>query len=148
MSLKKTFLIGGLMVALIMAIPAAPALAWEPAPPGSGEKIIGPTMWAVGVVDCSATPYATLRVKKIDGCNVDTDPLSGQGEGFGITGCPASELDVLYVRLDPETVTVFGLPCPAIITKVKNFKIKGSIVSFDAQIQFVVANTYEGDECQ
>jgi hypothetical protein len=141
MGLKKAFLIGGLMVALITAIPGAFVFAGEPAPPSDAEKIIGPTMWAVGVVECDSTNAATLRVKKIDGCNVDTD---AQSVG-SITACPASEADVINVRLLQGSV--FGLPCEAIITKVKNFKNEGSIASFDAQIQFVVPNTYQGTEC-
>jgi len=139
MNLKKAFVMGGLMVALVMGISVVQVYAGEPTPPNDTEKIIGPTMWAVGVVDCDSTNSATLRVKKIDGCNVDTDAQSIQ-----VTGCPTSEADVLNVRLQSS---VFGLPCQAIITKVKNFKNEGSIVSFDAQIQFVVPIGYTGSEC-
>jgi hypothetical protein len=145
MSLKKTFLIVGLMVALVMGISAAQVYAGEPAP-GADEKIIGPTMWAVGVVDCSSTPFGTLRVKKIDGCNVDEDALSGEGTELGITVCPENAAQVLYARLPQGSV--FGLQCVPIITKVKNFKNEGSIVSFDAQIQFVVPAADPRTECQ
>jgi hypothetical protein len=130
----------GLMLVLSIGICATQVLGIEPAPPGDAEKIIGPSMWAVGVVDCTDNPYATLRVKKIEGCNVDTDPLT-----TSLPACPSSEADILYVRLNSGSV--FDLPCEAIITKVKNFKSDGNLFSFDAQIQFVVPNTDTAEEC-
>ena len=96
-------------------------------------------MWAVGVV---APTYATLRVKKIDDCNVDT-----AAQTMVVTGIPLSEADILNVRLTKGSL--FGLPnCTPIITKVKNFKIENNLVSFDAQIKFVVGTDYPGTECQ
>ena len=144
MKLRKGLLVGLLVAGLCLGIPAAQVLGAEP-PPGEDEKIIGPTMWAVGVIDCTGTCYATLRVKKVEGCDVDTHSQVGAGTDLGITGTP-NETDVLYARL--PLGSVFGLPCVPIITKVKNFKNEGSIVSFDAQIQFVVPSTYAGTECQ
>jgi hypothetical protein len=141
MNLKKALLACGLMLVLSIGITATQALGWEPPPPDT-EKIIGPAMWAVGVCDKTAAPYATLRVKKIKDCDVDTDPV----KIIQLPSCPASEANIMYYRLD--TGSVFGLPCEPIITKVKNFKADGDLVSFDAQIQFVVPITYTGTECQ
>jgi hypothetical protein len=50
---------------------------------------------------------------------------------------------VLYFRL--ASGSVFGLPCEPIITKVKNFKIDGDLVSFDCQIKFIVVG--DATEC-
>ena len=138
MNLKKALIAGGLVLVLICAIPATIVLGAEPTPPTELEKIVGPTMWAVGVANCAAG-VSTLRIKKIEGCDVDTDPLSG-----AITACPNSEAEILYYRF--QAGTVFGLPCEAIITKVKNFKAKDPVFSFDAQIQFIVGIN-DPDEC-
>ena len=147
MSFKNALLVSGLIAAIFFINPAADVLAREPAPPTDAEKIIGPTMWAVGVVACGTTPYATLRVKKIEDCNVDTDPLAGSGTELGFGGCPASQSDVLYVRLPQGSVFGLDSTCEPIVTKVKNFKTDGNTVSFDAQIQFVVPTGYAGEEC-
>jgi len=128
-----------ILVFMMMAAVAGPVtltLGMEPISPVPGEFIVGPEMWAVGVVDCSGTiPFATLRVKKVDDCEVKTDPLSGTGDVLGFSGCPLTETDVLYVRL--PVGSVFDLPCEPIISKVKNFKNEGSVVSFDCQIKFI-----------
>ena len=146
MNLKKSLLAVGLILVLICAIPVTQALGAEPGDEydPSEDKVIGPTMWAVVVVDCAGTPFYTLRVKKIEGCDVDTDPLTGVGTGSGIPGCPASEADVLNFEIG----NVFNYSCPAIITKVKNYNdSKTSVVSFDAQIKFYVLDTDPREEC-
>jgi hypothetical protein len=137
MKIKKTFFIIGLITMITILIPAAPVFGGiEPPLPGS-QKIVGPEMWAVGIItDLGSGIVATLRVKKIEGCNVDTDPQIETN----LPALPQSSTDIIWFRL--ESGSVFGL-CPIaghqpIITKVKNFKNEGSIVSFDAQIKFVV----------
>jgi len=145
MNFKKSLLAGGLILVLICAIPVTQALGAEPYDP-SEDKIIGPTMWAVVVVDCSqaSNPFYTLRVKKIESCDVDTDPLTGVGTESGISGCPLSEADVLNFEIG----NVFNYSCPAIITKVKNYNdSKTTVVSFDAQIKFYVPGTDTREEC-
>jgi hypothetical protein len=143
MKIKEVLLIVGLIALLTIAIPTAPVFGGiEPPTPGS-EKIVGPEMWAVGVISESSGIIATLRVKKIEGCNVDTDP---QIETT-LNALPRSKTDVIWFRL--VSGSVFGL-CSTyqpIITKVKNFKNKGSIVSFDAQIKFVVPITADDNVC-
>jgi len=100
MNLKRALIAGGLIVALIFAVPAARVMGGEPAPDPNSEKIIGPKMWAVVVADCTnpSSPFFTMRVKKIEGCDVDTDPLSGAGALWSVTGCPTSEAQVLNFR--------------------------------------------------
>jgi hypothetical protein len=141
MMVKKVLLIlVGIMMVIVIG-PVGLVMGGEPSPPGSGEKIVGPTMWAVGICDDNAS-LVTLRVKKIEDCNVDTDPQSAT------LSCPTSASNVLYYRLGLESV--FGR-CPAyepIITKVKNFKVDGSLVSFDAQINFVVPIGQPDDVCE
>lgn len=133
MNLKKALFASGLILVLTIGLSTTQVLAVEPVPPNNQEIIIGPQMWAVGVVDCGGASVATLRVKKIEDCNVDTDPQTQS-----VTGCPANEADILYQRL--ATGSVFSLPCEPIITKVKNFKTDGNLVSFDAQIQFLTTD--------
>lgn len=140
MSFKKALLACGLLLVFSVGFTAPQALGWEPDPP-DGEKIIGPAMWAVGVCDETGSPYATLRVKKIEGCDVDTDPLTQTS----LPACPNSEGDILNLRL---TGSVFGLTCTPIITKVKNFKLDGNLSSFDVQIQFVVPDTDPRTKCE
>jgi hypothetical protein len=130
MNSQKTLLAVGLMVMLGLVFAAAGAFAAEP-PPGSAEKIVGPAMWAVGVCAPSGTSYVTtLRVKKIEDCDVDTDPQVAV-----LTACPTGPSDVLYYRLTEGTVFSKCSTYAPIITKVKNFVVKGDVVSFDAQIR-------------
>jgi hypothetical protein len=137
MSFKNVILPAVLMLALFVAIPATQVLAVEPSPPGAGDRIIGPTMWAVGVVDC-VTYKAKIRIKKIEGCNVDTQAVSESSLETDISACPESENHIVYQRF--EASQIFRLPCQAIVTKVKNLKKDGDLVSFDAQLQFLTTD--------
>jgi hypothetical protein len=135
MNPRKALLVMGMVAALFMVLPAVQAMAGvEPPDPNSGEKIVGPEMWGVVVIDGTVSPIrATLRVKKVDGCNIDTDPQTAE-----MTSSPVTAGDVLYFRLAPGSV--FGLSCQPIITKVKNFKVDDDLVSFDCQIKFIVTD--------
>jgi len=145
MKIKEVLFIAGLIALFTIAIPIAPVLGGiEPAPDPANYKIVGPSMWAVGVIKGCGTGaiIGTLRVKKIEGCDVDTDP-----QAITDITCPLSGSNILFYRLPPGSV--FGR-CPSyepIITKVKNFKNEGDIVSFDAQIQFVVPISASDDVC-
>lgn len=106
----------------------------EPPDPNS-YTIVGPELWGVGVVDCGSSGKATIRIKRVNDCQVDTQAIV-----LPVVNCPASEDDLLW---QTSVVTLFGINTdPAnmtpIITKVKNFKAEqgGTIVSFDAQIKF------------
>jgi hypothetical protein len=135
MMVKKALLILVGMMMMVITGPVSLVMGGEPSPPGSGEKIVGPTMWAVGIVNCPAGGgiSATLRVKKIEDCDVNTDP-----QYTILNACPEQVSHLVYYQLTPGSV--FS-QCPSynpIITKVKNFKIDGDLRSFDAQINFVV----------
>ncbi|RLC01288.1 MAG: hypothetical protein DRH90_16530 [Deltaproteobacteria bacterium] len=140
MMAKKLLLVLVIAVAMIAAGPVPSLLAAEP--PGTNnvaEKIVGPTMWAVAVIDCSAGPAANVRVKKIEGCVVNTQAVDKWSlKVQPISPCPPTESQIVYTRFQPSKI--FGLPCPAIITKVKNYHKEddSDLVSFDAQIQFVI----------
>jgi hypothetical protein len=141
-------IIAGMLVLFVTIMPSSQVLGNE-SPNELNEKLVGPTMWGVGVVTLTQTGYiGTLRIKRIEGCDVSSLALS-----YPLTALP-SENDVLWYRL-PEG-SVFGL-CnltghQPIITKVKNFvKIDDgttAIASFDAEIQFVVPSNYSGTVCE
>ena len=143
---RKRLLILTLLMTIAIFGPAASLFAAEPPASGANaEKIIGPTMWAVGIVDCN-TNAAKIRIKKIEGCNVDTQAVNETSLQIILSACPESESEIVYTRF--KLNEVFGLPCEAIVTKVKNYTEDGDLVSFDAQIQFVVLDTYPGEQCQ
>jgi len=149
MMARKRLLILTLLMTIAIFGPAASLFSAEP--PASGvnaEKIIGPTMWAVCVLDCTnpIDARANIRIKKIEGCDVDTQAVSKSSLTIPITACPPPEGELVHVRFNASAI--FGLPCQAIVTKVKNYKLDGDLVSFDAQIQFVVDEDYSGEICQ
>jgi hypothetical protein len=130
MDLKKAALVAGMVMFLFVLSPQAPTLAIEPPAPPPGAVIQGPELWGTLVVDCS-TSRATLRVKKIENCDVDTQAII-----TNVNGCPDNERDILYFTLG--TGTIFNINATPIIIKVKNFKIEagGQAVSCDVQIKF------------
>jgi len=135
----------GIMAVLILLGSASAVLAGnEPQPPMGAEKIIGPTMWAVGIIDSTGTaPFkAIFRIKNVEDCEVNTLALDQSNAVLPINNLPAGPGDIEYVRINADAI--FGLPCQGIITKVKNFKIDGIWYSFDAQIQFLTT----GDETE
>lgn len=143
--MKRSNLFFSAMLALIVAmgLPAGQVMAgWEGIPPDTGEKLVGPEMWGVVIIE-TTTKAATLRVKKIEDCAVDTDPQKAT-----LSSTPASAADALYVRLGSGTV--FGLPCIPIITQVKNYKddTVDGLITFDCQIKFVVPIGYPGAKCE
>jgi hypothetical protein len=143
MKLRKVLFAIGMVAVFVMTFPAGNVMcAVEPQPPGEGEKIVGPEMWGVAIMDKQGGS-ASLRVKKVDGCDIDTDPQIVTGLNLELV---TSERWVLYFRLTPGSV--FGLPCEPIITKVKNFKIDGNLVSFDCQIKFVISADDPRTECE
>lgn len=131
MKRKEKFI--GLVVAVMMLVPSG--LAWaggEGQPPAAG--ISGPELWAVVVINCTSD-LASLRVKRINNCEVETDAfLVGN---FSL--CPSSAADALYYQLTGISLSGMGITGTPIITRAKNFqsKTEGSVntVSFDAQIR-------------
>ncbi|MBT8334166.1 MAG: hypothetical protein KJP19_07010 [Deltaproteobacteria bacterium] len=144
MKVRKVILVLVAIIMVTIAVPFSLVMGGEPSPPGDGEKIVGPTMWAVGIVNCNSD-VATLRVKKIEGCDVETDPQSTT-----VNGCPDQVSSLVNYRLLQGSV--FGR-CDypnhfPIITKVKNLKSDGVLRSFDAQINFIVPDTALDTVCK
>ena len=127
MSIKMRII--GLVIGLALVVPWS--LAWsggEGTPPAAG--VSGPEIWGVVVIDCSIE-RATLRVKTIDNCVVETDAFLEQ---WPEALCPATVAQVLWTELSID-LSGMGITGTPIITKVKNFIVKGDVVSFDAQIR-------------
>lgn len=130
MDFRKVFFVAGMVALFIVLSPQTQSFAVEPPAPPSGAVIQGPEIWGTVVIDCTAL-RATLRVKKIENCDVDTQAII-----TNVTGCPDAERDILYFTMAPNTI--FGITATPIIMKVKNFKIEtgGGAVSCDVQIKF------------
>jgi len=151
---RRTLLMMVTLMAVITMLGSAPKVMAGGEPGSGGERIIGPTMWGVGVIDGSGSaPYnATFRVKIIEDCVVKTKPLNQENmidliitepNLPPIENLPDEADDILGVRI--ESGVIFDLPCVGVITKVKNFEQNGDLISFDAQVQFI-ANSDE-TEC-
>jgi hypothetical protein len=129
MNIKSIFI--AVAVASLLMIPMPPGSAWAGSegglPPAGG--ISGPELWGTVVVDCGAQ-RATLRVKGVADCNVETAAFS-----MVWLLCPATEKSPLYFVLTGVNLTSMGITGTPVITKVKNFKVEGSLVSFDVQIR-------------
>ena len=106
-------------------------------PPTWCGDIVGPEVWGVVVVDCTKS-VATLRVKRIVDCNVET--VSGVDDNYQ-GNCPANAGDPINTVFSGETFFTTWEPGftgqSAIIMKVKNFKIEATgAISYDAQFKF------------
>jgi len=114
----------------------------------ASEDIVGPTMWAVVVVECSSGS-ALMRVKSIDGCDVTTQALNKTSleidDNLPI-GCDDDPTEYQYFKFDEGAV--MEVPCQAVITKVKNhnFEDTNGFLSFDAQLRFIKSND-PGTQC-
>lgn len=118
----------GLVIGLALVLPLS--FAWagaEGQPPAGG--ISGPDIWGVVVIDCNAGT-GSLRVKTIDNCEVETDAFIGTWQV-----CPTAASNVVWFQLSGIDLTGMGISGTPIVTKVKNFVVKGDLVSFDAQIR-------------
>lgn len=133
---KLVFVLTGLMALGIMLASGSQVFANEDPPP-TGE-IVGPTLWAVIIIDCGAQATAMMRVKRIVGCDVFV-----QAESMSWSQCPSDAGSVTYWQFD--TLNLFGInPNPSestmhpIITKVKNFQKEPGkdVYSFDAELMF------------
>jgi len=124
--------------------------------PGDDLDVVGPVVWGVGVIDCPTTNgcTATLRIKRVEDCEVSTGAVVEEAidgiENGGLIPFPTGPGSVLNVRFDSGSI--MGLPCPAIVTKVKNWQQDNpgdtqALFSFDAQIMFLVPKG-SVNECQ
>ena len=130
MKLRKIVLVVGLMTVFTMLTPGL--MVWAgggPEPPPPGATIHGPELWGVVVVDCDRQ-LLTLRLKRVVNCVVSTESYV---EAWSF-GCPENATAPLDFGLG--SMNFFGLPGTPYVTKVKNFKIEGTLRSFDAQFMF------------
>jgi hypothetical protein len=135
MNLRKTVVIIGLAAILAAVTPCSQALAGGGVePPPEGAIFEGPEIWGVVVMFCGpgvGDDTATVRFKRVVECNVEIEALVDLGWALE---CPPDVAAAAGHTL-PEGTTVFGKATPY-ITKVKNFKKEGNIVSFDAQFKY------------
>ena len=134
MKLRKILFVVGLMAIFAMLTPGLQVWAGGPEPP-AGSTIHGPEVWGVVVLNCNAGPV-TLRVKRIVNCVVETQAIIQSDWIYGCSDDPTAPLDLAL-----EGITFFPGSLPEItgtpfITKVKNYKREGDIISFDAQFKF------------
>ena len=133
MKLRKIVFVVGLMAIFAMLTPGSQVWAGAgPEPPEEGATIHGPEIWGVVVFDCSVRQLVILRLKRVVNCVVSTEAYV---EAWPF-GCPADAAAALGFGPEPGSISFFGLPGTPYVTKVKNFKIEGTLRSFDAQFMF------------
>jgi hypothetical protein len=150
MAIPKKLSIFGLLAIFAILMPVASGWAgFEGGPtaePSDWSKVVGPELWGVVVMQCGVTEIGTIRVKRINDCNVETDTLVDTATVAAL-GCINNQSTYLYVRF-PKATFFNGAPgVPTqpgqwIVTKVKNFSYKdpggsgNAIISFDVQVKF------------
>ena len=140
----KPVLIMAIMAAFALLLPCTHALAGGAEEPPTSGTIEGPELWGEIVIDCAQFNVYTIRVKRIQDCNVQTQAIV-----IPSMGCPTDASQPVNKMLsivlfdineytDPPTNST--LDKTPIITRVKNFKQEPgqSVYSFDAQIKFWV----------
>jgi len=135
MKLKNNYLFVCLLTifALLISTPQVMAGAGIEPPP-EGAIFEGPEIWGVVVMECGPSvgdDTAAVRFKRVVDCNVETQAIVDAGWALE---CPPDAAGAAGHTL-PEGTIVFGKATPY-ITKVKNFKKEGNIVSFDAQFKY------------
>lgn len=147
MAIRKILSIIGLLAICAILLPVAPVRAgYEGGPtaePSDWSKVVGPELWGVVVMQCGVTNLGTMRVKRINDCNVETDTLVDTAT---TQQCVNDQSAYIYVRFLKNTFFdgAAGIPTQPgewIVTKVKNFSYEdlggsNQIVSFDVQIKF------------
>jgi hypothetical protein len=132
MKVKNTLMIVGLAAVFFTMCLGSQAHAGAGIdPPAWCTTIQGPELWGVVVVDCTAG-VATLRVKRIVDCNVET--FSSVDDNYQ-GNCPAAAGDPVNTAFQGQSLFP-DISGSAIITKTKNFQIDGTSISFDAQFKF------------
>ena len=150
MAIRKTLSIIGLLAIFAILLPVAPVWSgFEGGPtaePSDWSKVVGPELWGVVVMQCGVTEIGTIRVKRINDCNVETDTLVDTTTVAAL-GCINNQSTYLYVRF-PKATFFDGAPgVPPqpgdwIVTKVKNFSYENpgggstQIISLDVQVKF------------
>lgn len=136
MSTKKVLFFTVLLAALAVLAIGNHGQAFEPGP---GTTIQGPELWGVVVLNATAK-YATIRVKRVVDCDIQTQAFIEDLSAITFTD-PITEGDLLNATFSTSG-GLFGIPGKPIITKVKNLKREDAtdnhIYSFDAQIKFCI----------
>jgi len=148
MKLKKNFIVAGLLVIFMLLISVPQVMAGAGIEPPPAGAIIGETeIWGVVVMRCDplADDIATIRIKRIVNCDVETQPL---WDIDWPEGCPTDKSQVEGESLpstynnrffDTPDDTPF-IPGTPFFNRVKNFTFEQEgdieIVSFDAQFKF------------
>lgn len=139
MKLRKKLLVLGILTSFVLFVPIHQTWATNPA---SDEAIIvGPEYWGVVVIQCT-TRVVTLRVKRIEDCDVDTQAFTKKYT-TSICDQEITEEIILHQWLNMKLFNETGVP---IVTKVKNLKKEtltgpapgyvGDLYSADVQIRF------------
>jgi len=138
MNLKKMLsIVGWVGVAALICMVSQPMAGVGPEPP-TGATIQGPEIWGEVIVYCSPSvpDVATVRVKRVVDCNVESQSLIDPNWQFGCSDDPNSPLKWSL----PAGTQFFNIPGTPFINKVKNYTKNiqgdGAIYSFDAQFMF------------
>jgi len=145
MTNKKTVFIIGIAAIFFAMSLGTQAYAGGGTDPGVCPTIGGPEIWGVVVVGCEngePTGSATVRVKRIVDCNVETFSFS-QNNYDG--NCPADATAPINTAFPvvpfPGITNDLGQAAiGSVITKVKNLKTDPTAVSYDAQFRFCFPN--------
>ncbi len=130
MNLKKNMIIVGLCAVMVLAGSGFTAMAGGGPEPPAEAVILDDVVWGVAVIRCTGG-VATIRVKKVDSqnCVVATEAVVDTAwEG----GCLTEDLLIG----ESFGISFFNIQGTPFISKVKNYKSEGVILSFDAQIKF------------
>ncbi len=130
MMVRKSLLILVCVAMMVLAGSAFTAMAGGGPEPPAEAVILDDVVWGVAVIHCTGG-VATIRVKKVDSqnCVVATEAVVDTAwEG----GCETED------QLIGESfgISFFNIQGTPFISKVKNYKKEGNILSFDAQIKF------------
>jgi hypothetical protein len=138
MNLKKMLLIVGWVAVVALTSPISPVTAGGGPEPPTGATIQGPEIWGEVIVYCSPSvpDVATVRVKRVVDCNVESQSIIDPNWQYGCSDDPNSPLKWSL----PTGTKLFNLPGTPFINKVKNYTKNvqgdGAIYSFDAQFMF------------
>lgn len=132
MNLKKNLIIVGLCAVMVLAGSVFLAMAGEGPEPPANAVFLDDVVWGVAVIHCTDN-VATIRVKKVDSqnCVVATEAVVDTSWAGGCL-----EADELVGESFASNISFFDIQGTPFISKVKNYKREGDVLSFDTQIKF------------
>ena len=101
MKLKAILLLGAIFTVIAVMGTGAQVFAGPEIPYNNTGTIVGPELWGVIVIDCEANHVATLRVKRVVDCNVETQAVVAP-----VSGCPADETSVLHWTFESQLFNI------------------------------------------